>query len=70
MSLTSVKPKFFVLILPQHFWNTLKAKSMPLSFPYFGPSPAYLGFPGGSDGKKFTYNEGDLGSIPVLGRSP
>ena len=33
---------------------------MPLSFPYFGPSPAYLGFPGGSDGKKFTYNEGDL----------
>ena len=33
---------------------------MPLSFPYFGPSPAYLGFPGGSDGKKFTNNEGDL----------
>ena len=57
MSLTSVKPKFFVLILPQHFWNTLKAKSMPISFPYFGPSPAYLGFPGGSDGNTFACNE-------------
>ena len=27
---------------------------MPLSFPYFGPSPAYFGFPGGSDGKKIS----------------
>ena len=29
-----------------------------------------LGFPGGSDGKEFTCNEGDLGLIPDLGRSP
>ena len=29
-----------------------------------------LGFPGGSDGKASTYNEGDLGSIPESGRSP
>ena len=29
-----------------------------------------LGFPGGSDGKEFTCNAGDLGSIPGLGRSP
>ena len=29
-----------------------------------------LGFPGGSDGKESTYNAGDLGSIPGLGRSP
>ena len=29
-----------------------------------------LGFPGGSDGKESTYNEGDLGSIPGLRRSP
>ena len=29
-----------------------------------------LGFPGGSDGKESACNEGDLGSIPVLGRSP
>ena len=29
-----------------------------------------LGFPCGSAGKESTYNEGDLGSIPGLGRSP
>jgi len=29
-----------------------------------------VGFPGGSDGKASTYNEGDLGSIPESGRSP
>ena len=29
-----------------------------------------MGFPGGSDGKESTCNEGDLGSIPGLGRSP
>ena len=28
------------------------------------------GFPGGSDGKEFAFNAGDLGSIPGLGRSP
>jgi len=28
-----------------------------------------VGFPGGSDGKKSICNEGDLCSIPVLGRS-
>ena len=29
-----------------------------------------LGFPGGSDSKESTCNEGDLGLIPRLGRSP
>ena len=29
-----------------------------------------MGFPGGSDGKESTCNEGDLGSISGLGRSP
>ena len=29
----------------------------------------FLGFPGGSDGKEFVCNAGDLGSIPGLGRS-
>ena len=29
-----------------------------------------LGFPGGSDGKEFACNVGDLGLIPGLGRSP
>ena len=28
------------------------------------------GFPDGSDGKESTCNEGDLGSIPELGRFP
>ena len=27
-----------------------------------------MGFPGGSVGKEFTCNEGDLGSVPGLGR--
>ena len=30
----------------------------------------WLGFPGGSDGKASAYNEGELGSIPGLERSP
>ena len=29
-----------------------------------------LDFPGGSDGKTFVYNAGDLGSIPGSGRFP
>ena len=29
-----------------------------------------MDFPSGSDGKASTYNAGDLGSIPGLGRSP
>ena len=29
-----------------------------------------MSFPGGSDGKQSTCNAGDLGLIPVLGRSP
>ena len=34
------------------------------------PAPEFLGFPGGSAGKEFTCNTGDLGLIPGLGRSP
>ena len=34
------------------------------------PTPVFLGFPFGSAGKEFSYNAGDLGSIPGLGRSP
>ena len=33
-------------------------------------TPVFLGFPGGSAGKEFTCNVGDLGSIPRLGRYP
>ena len=34
------------------------------------PIPVFLGFLCGSAGKESTCNEGDLGSIPGLGRSP
>ena len=34
------------------------------------PTPVFLGFPGSSDGKESSCNEGDLGLILVLGRSP
>ena len=30
----------------------------------------FMDFPGGLDSKASVYNEGDLGSIPGLGRSP
>ena len=33
------------------------------------PTPVFLGFPGGSDGKESACNVGELGSIPGLGRS-
>ena len=29
-----------------------------------------MGFPGHTDSKDYAWNAGDLGSIPVLGRSP
>ena len=34
------------------------------------PIPVFLGFPCGSAGKESACNVGDLGLIPVLGRSP
>ena len=33
------------------------------------PTPVFLGFPGGSDDQEFACSVGDLGLIPVLGRS-
>ena len=34
------------------------------------PTSVFLGFPGDSDSKESACNEGDLGLIPGLGRSP
>ena len=34
------------------------------------PTPVFLGFPGGSDGKESACKVEDLGSTPGLGRSP
>ena len=33
------------------------------------PTPVFIGFPGGSAGKEYACNMGDLGSVPGLGRS-
>ena len=40
------------------------------NFFFYNQTKVSLGFPCGSDGKEFTGNVGDLGSIPGLGRSP
>ena len=37
---------------------------------FYFPGLQNQGFPGGSDSKVSACNEGDLGSIPGLGRSP
>ena len=34
------------------------------------PTPVFLGFPGGSDGRESACNAGDLGLIPGSGRPP
>ena len=34
------------------------------------PTPVFLGFPDGSDGKESACNAGELGSIPGVGRGP
>ena len=46
----------------QEYWSELPSPSP-------GDLPDPGDFPGGSDGKESAYNVGDLGSIPVLGRS-
>ena len=35
-----------------------------------GKTTPFMGFPGGSDGKESSCSAGDLGLIPLLGRSP
>jgi len=34
------------------------------------PTPVFMGFSGGSEGTESTFNVGNLGLIPGLGRSP
>jgi len=41
----------------------------PPPFQYYVIVRVNLDFPGGSDGKAFAYNAGDVGSIPGSGRS-
>ena len=42
----------------------------PTTFTIWSPVPLCLSFPGGSDGKEFACNAGDLDSIPRSGRFP
>ena len=50
--------------------STTLIKTFP-DFPMKFTTAVHTGlFPGGSDGKAFAYNVGDLGSIPGLERSP
>ena len=41
-----------------------------VTYVYVTTPSVSLSFPGGSDGKESACNAGDLGSIPVSGRSP
>ena len=41
-----------------------------LSEKEIGKTIPFMDFPGGSDGKESSCNAGDLGLIPLLGRSP
>ena len=47
-----------------------KAEEPEIKLPKSVGSLKKQDFPGGSDGKASAYNEGDLHSIPGLGRSP
>ena len=54
------------------FWSFLSTEGIWVSLQTLNKLLVYKlqGFPGSSDDKEFTCNVGDLGSIPVLGRSP
>ena len=58
-SLNFFKLSFYSILAYSWFWRRDRL-----------PTPGFLGLSGGSDGKESTYNVGDLGSVPGLGRSP
>ena len=61
---------FFVVVLFDILETTLwYINNFNYKFPFLRFKPILMGFPGGSDGKEFACNAGDLGSIPGLGRS-
>ena len=74
--LVPVLSRFFVLKLNLVLQRSCYSVSYPVSSQYIpfvlklGRSPAYGGFPGGSNGKESACSVGDLGSISELGRSP
>ena len=64
-------------VLPR-LWLVISLEKEPFSqqgfvfffFSFWLPTPVFLGFPGGSDGKESTCIVGGLALIPGLGRSP
>ena len=56
--------------LPDLKLDLEKAEEPEIKLPKSVGSLKKQDFPGGSDGKASAYNEGDLHSIPGLGRSP
>ena len=63
------------VVIAYFFFNLdigYKLKDIFLRAHFDNPGQVYtlVGFAGGSDGKGSTCNEGDLASIPGLGRSP
>ena len=62
---------FFVVVLFDILETTLwYINNFNYKFPFLRFNPILMGFPGGSDGKEFACNAGDLGLMPGLGRSP
>ena len=65
---------FHSLVFCRLSWTSLWDLPTPTSsatpLPTCSFCPSKGGFPGGSDDKESTYNAGDLGSIPGLGRYP
>ena len=52
------------------FYRPQETLPSTLRSPKWVGNPKKRGFCGGSNGKEFARNVGDLGSIPGLGRSP
>ena len=66
---TAYKAPLSMGLSRQEYWSGVPSPSPSISL-YFLTTKLFWGFPGGSDGKEFACNVGDLGSIPGLGRYP
>ena len=69
-SVLSAKSLSFISFCPVELFYYSTSLLLPLNFFLLLMPPLSVGFPGGLDDKKSACNEGDLGSIPGLGRSP
>ena len=70
---TTSKPRVVSKTTPKEMQETSQFDPWVRKIPWGRdrlPTPVFLGFPVGSDGKESTCNARDLGSISGLGRSP